>query len=201
MRVDAVRNRKLIIEAATAEFAEHGTAASITRIATRAGVGKGTVFRHYPTKEDLLLALFAEQLDGLADAGDALPDTGDAEAALLRFMTAAVEQQAGNRAFCEVAAARRSDLRVRAAVEHFTTTAEALTAAARDTGAIRADVTGSDVVLLISAAAQATAPLEDTLPGLWRRYLGLIFDGLRPDGAHPLAVPPPTSEHFTAAAK
>lgn len=199
MRADAVRNRRSIIDAATSEFAEHGTGVSITRIAARAGIGKGTVFRHFPTKEDLLLAIFVDQLDGLVGTGEALLGTGDAESALLRFMTASVELQARDRAFCQVAAERRGDPRVRAVADRFAAAAEALTAAARRAGTVRDDVTGTDIVLLISAAAQAALPLEAALPGLWRRYVGLIFDGLRPEGARPLAVPAPLAEHVTAA--
>ncbi|MEV4576370.1 hypothetical protein AB0K16_24290 [Nonomuraea jabiensis] len=58
---------------------------------------------------------------------------------------------------------------------------------------MRHDVTGHDVLLLINAAAQAVAPLGDAAPGLWRRYLSLIFDGLRPEAAHPLPAPAPDS--------
>ncbi|MFF4622407.1 hypothetical protein [Nonomuraea jabiensis] len=58
---------------------------------------------------------------------------------------------------------------------------------------MRPDVTGHDVVLLINAAAQAVASLGDAVPGLWRRYLSLIFDGLRPEAARPLPVPAPVT--------
>jgi AcrR family transcriptional regulator len=196
LRADAARNRKLIIDAAASEFAEHGTSASISRIAARAGTGKGTVFRHFPTKVDLFLAIFVDQLDRLADTGEALLGSDDAEAALLKFMSVSVELQVRDRAFCQIAAERRGDPRVRTAADRFTRAAEALTAAARHAGAVRDDITGTDVVLLINAASQATTPLEGVLPGLWHRYLGLVFDGLSPAGARPLPVPAPLPEHF-----
>jgi AcrR family transcriptional regulator len=201
MRADAIRNRRLLLDAAAAEFAESGMDVSIARIATRAGIGKGTVFRHFATKERLISAIFADQLDGLAAAGEALLTGADPEAALLEFMAGSVELQVGDRSFCQAAAAvTRGDPEVRRAAERLAAAAEALTARARDAGAVRDDVTGHDIVLLINAASQAVVPLGDTVPGLWRRYLALIFDCLRPQAARPLPVAAPDAVHFTAAA-
>jgi hypothetical protein len=70
-------------------------------------------------------------------------------------------------------------------------TIHALVGRAREHGAVRADVTGSDVILLMCAPGYVTSYVPDAPPGLWRRYLALIFDGLRPDGASPLPHPPP----------
>jgi hypothetical protein len=70
-------------------------------------------------------------------------------------------------------------------------TIHALVGRAREDGAVRADVTGSDVILLMCAPGYVTSYVPDAPPGLWRRYLALIFDGLRPDGASPLPHPPP----------
>ncbi|MEU7860351.1 helix-turn-helix domain-containing protein [Nonomuraea sp. NPDC049141] len=221
MRADAMRNRRLLLDAAAAEFAEHGMDVSVARIAVRAGIGKGTVFRHFATKEQLITAIFADQLDGLAATGEALlrgteaaagVDTGAGVGAgpavargadaLLAFMSAGVEAQVGDRAFCQAAGAiARADPQVRRASQRLAAVAEALTAEARRDGSVRDDVTGHDIVLLINAASQATAPLGDTVPGLWRRYLSMMFDGLRPAAAHPLPVPAPEETHFTAAAR
>ncbi|MBT2228496.1 helix-turn-helix domain-containing protein [Nonomuraea sp. NEAU-A123] len=247
MRADAMRNRRLLLDAAAAEFAEHGMDVSVAQIAVRAGIGKGTVFRHFATKEQLITAIFADQLDDLAAIGEALlRGTGagagmgagegiDASAeagagigasvqvgagigasvqagagpamaargadALLAFMSAGVEAQVSDRAFCQAAGAiARADPQVRRASQRLAAVAEALTAEARREGSVRDDVTGHDIVLLINAASQATAPLGDTVPGLWRRYLSMMFDGLRPAAAHPLPVPAPEETHFTAAA-
>lgn len=210
MRADAARNRRLLLDAAAAEFAEHGTEVSIARIAARAGIGKGTVFRHFATKEQLLLAIFSDQLDALTARGEALLDHLDAGdtalgegvdggrpdwgAALLEFMAAAVELQLSDRSFCQaITVTTRQDPVVRAAGDRLVAVAEALTARARQDGSVRGDVTGPDIVLLINAVTQATVPLGDAAPGLWRRYLSMIFDGLRPEAAHPLPVPAPHS--------
>ncbi|TMR97724.1 TetR/AcrR family transcriptional regulator [Nonomuraea basaltis] len=194
MRADAVRNRRLLLEAAAAELAEHGTEVSIARIAARAGVGKGTVFRHFATKEQLVTAIFGDQLDRLAARGENLLGHADSGQALLEFMAGAVELQVADRSFCQaVTVDLRRDPQLRAASDRLVAAAESLTARARADGAARDDITGHDIVLLINAVAQATAPLGDAVPGLWRRYLGLIFDGLRPMAARPLPVPAPGS--------
>ncbi|TDD93628.1 TetR/AcrR family transcriptional regulator [Actinomadura rubrisoli] len=201
-RADAVRNRRLLLDAAAAEFAEHGMDVPIARIAARAGVGKGTVFRHFATKEQLLAAIFGHRLDELSAVGQGLLDARDPGAALLAFMTEGVRMQAGDRMFCQaVTALARTEPQLRAASERLIGVAEALTARARRAGSVREDATGHDVVLLLGAATQAAAPLGGTLPGLWRRYVHMIFDGLRPGAAHPLPEPPPTTAQLAAAAK
>jgi hypothetical protein len=89
---------------------------------------------------------------------------------------------------------------VRAAGDRLAEVAEALTARARESGAVRADVTGRDIVLLLNAPTQIAAPLAAKRPDLWRRYLHLILDGLRPEAAHELPGRAPSDEDFTAAA-
>jgi AcrR family transcriptional regulator len=199
-RADAARNRRLLIDAAAAELSEHGLDVSIARIAARAGVAKGTVFNHFSSKEELVSAIFCEQLVALAATGETLLENADPRSALLQFMTAGVELTANDRSFCEAATATsRADPVIRAASDRLAQVAEALTARARRAGVVRADITGHDIVLLFSAATQTAAPLAAVRPGLWRRYLHLIFDGLRPEAAHELPVTAPTSQDFTTA--
>src|SRR5262245_48721634 len=90
-RADAVRNRRLLLDAASEAFAEGGVEVSIGEIAQRAGVGKGTVFRHFASKEELLAAIMLGMLGELMDTATALLDAGDAGLALREFMTAGVE--------------------------------------------------------------------------------------------------------------
>lgn len=196
-RADAARNRSLVIDAAAVELAEHGLDVSIARIAARAGVAKGTVFNHFATKEDLVAAIFSAQMDTLVTTGEALM-TADPLTALLNFMTAGAELQASDRAFCD--AASREHPAVRAASARLTDIADRLTARAREAGAIRADVTGQDIVLLLSAPPRIAQPVAAVRPDLWRRYLHLIVDALRPEAAHDLPVPAPTDDDFTTAA-
>jgi AcrR family transcriptional regulator len=200
-RADATRNRHELVRAAAAELSEHGLDVSIARIAARAGVAKGTVFNHFPSKEDLVAAIFSDQLHTLAAQGEALLDHNDPREAVGELMTKAAELQASDRSFCEAASATsRSHPAVRAAADRLAEVAEALTARARQAKAIRADITGHDIVLLLNAPASIAAPVAAARPDLWRRYLHLILDGLRPEATHELPVTAPTSQDFTAAA-
>lgn len=199
-RADAARNRSLVIDAASAELAEHGLDVSMARIAALAGVAKGTVFNHFPSKEELVAAIFCERLGTLAATGETLLEHTDPRSALLQFMTAGAELQANDRSFCEAATATvRAHPAVRAASHRLAQAAEALAARARQAGVLRADVTGHDIVLLLSAPAQIAAPVATARPDLWQRYLHLILDGLRPEAAHDLPVAAPTGQDFATA--
>jgi len=198
-RADAARNRNEVIKAAAAELSEHGLDVSIARIATRAGVAKGTVFNHFPTKEDLVAAILSDQLHTLTAQGEALLDHNDPREALGEFMTKAAELQASDRSFCE-AAASRTHPAVRKASDRLADVAEALTARARDANAVRQDITGRDIVLLLNAPTSIATPVASARPDLWRRYLHLILDGLRPEAAHALPVAAPTTQDFASGA-
>jgi len=179
-RSDALRNRQRLLSAAAEAFAEQGTEVTIAEIAQRAGVGKGTVFRHFPTKDDLIVAIMDELIGGLVANGRKLIDAADPAAALLEFMTTGIELLAADRGLCEVIG--RPSLQqaaVQGGINHLCDVVEALTDRARRQGVIRSDITGQDVVLLLAGVRQTTAPLAATQPQLWRRYLALVFDGMR----------------------
>jgi AcrR family transcriptional regulator len=181
LRADAARNRLLLLDAAAAAFAEQGTGVPIAEVARRAGMGKGTVFRHFPTKEHLIAAIVCDRLDELSAAGTALLDVADPAAALFEFMWLGAELQARDRSVGEAASgAIGGDPGIQAASGRLARAAEALTERARRHGGIRDDITGQDVIQLVCGAYQAAAPLARTAPGLWRRYLAVIIDGLRP---------------------
>ncbi|CUU59029.1 DNA-binding transcriptional regulator, AcrR family [Parafrankia irregularis] len=192
LRADAARNRRLLLDAAATVFAEHGTQASIAQIAQQAGVAKGTVFRHFPTKDDLVAAIICDQLDLLAAVGTRLSEAADPTAALFEFMTTAVDLQSRDRSLCQASGEAFADNRaVQAAADRLTEIAEVLTARAQAQQGIRDDVTGQDVILLLRGIYQAAAPLCDHQPTLWRRYLALVFEGLRSPATQPLPLPAP----------
>lgn len=190
LRADAARNRQLLLAAAADEFAERGLDASVADIARRAGVGKGTVFRHFATKDDLLAAIVLDRVDALNAAGERLLDAADPGAALLEFLTVAAQQrQQRDLSFLQEAGELSGEVaRVRAQMFQ---TVHSLVDRARGHGAVRADITGTDVILLMCAPNYVTSYVPDASPDLWQRYLAIIFDGLRPEGAHPLPHPPP----------
>jgi hypothetical protein len=137
----------------------------------------------------------------LAAVGEALLDHTDPRAAPQRFMTAGAELQANDRSFCEAATATsRAHLAIRAAGDRLARAAEGLAARPRQAGVLRADVTGGDIVRLLSAPTLIAAPIIAARPDPWRRYLHLLLDGLRPEAAHELPAAAPTSQDFTEAA-
>jgi AcrR family transcriptional regulator len=192
LRADAARNRELLLAAAADEFAEHGLEASVADIARRAGVGKGTVFRHFATKDDLLAAIVLDRIDALNMVGERLLGAADPGAALLEFLTVAAHQrQQLDLSFLQEAGELNPEV-TRVRTQMFQTV-HSLVERAHKQGSVRADVTGADVILLMCAPNYVTSYVPDAPPDLWQRYLAIIFDGLRPEGAHPLPHPPPAA--------
>ena len=201
LRSDAVRTRKLLVKAAAEAFAEHGSEVSVAQIAERAGIGKGTVFRHFATKEDLLAAIVYENMFLLVATGEQLVQAEDPADGLREFMSAAIELQAKDRAFCQVAHGEaRNHPAVRKGQEMLDAVTDELTDRARRHGAIREDITGQDVMLLMSGIYQTVSPVLATQPHLWRRYLRLVFDGMQAGSAPKLPGPPPRAEAIAAPA-
>jgi AcrR family transcriptional regulator len=194
-RVDAKRNRVLLLAAAAEAFAQHGIEVPAEEIARRAGVAKGTLFRHFPTKEDLLAAVLADRLAAVRALVTALaerPDPGLATIAELMESAAAVI--AADRSFFEGATCATvvgGDLsREKLALER---ELNALLRRAQASGEVRDDIVGSDIAMLIMAATNTAAPAAERAPELWRRYIALMVDGLRPGVTTRLAVPPLTA--------
>jgi AcrR family transcriptional regulator len=191
LRADAARNRKALLAVAADEFAERGLETSVADIARRAGVGKGTVFRHFASKDELIAEIVLDRITELNAVGERLLAAADPGAALLEFLTVAARQrQQRDLSFLQEAGELRADV-VDCRTRLYEIVA-ALVDRARAHGAVRDDVTGTDVVLLMCAPNHVTSYLPDASPDLWQRYLAIIFDGLRPAGAHPLPQPPPT---------
>ncbi|CAM5423832.1 TetR/AcrR family transcriptional regulator [Streptomyces pseudogriseolus] len=191
-RADMIRNRRQLLAAATEAFAERGVEVSMGEIAQRAGIAKGTVFRHFPSKNHLLAAITVQLVDGLVAAADRLRTADDPVAALREFMTAGVEVLAADRAFCEVIG--RPSLQhaeVRGAINRLCEAVDVLTERAKKQGTVRDDVTGTDIVLLLGGIHQTALPLLAHDPQAWRRYLALALDGLCSPAATPLPHPPP----------
>jgi AcrR family transcriptional regulator len=156
LRVDARQNRDRIVEAAEDLFAEEGLSAPMSEIARRAGVGAATLSRRFPTKESLIDAVFERQLGWWMDAVAAVEQAADGWAALSELLEQACVEQARDQV-C-------ADLVVRAFFQGTTfdteknvlkATVERILAAAKDAGAVRADVGWDDIVLLIEANAGA----------------------------------------------
>lgn len=190
-RADARRNRALVLAAAEAVFSELGLRAQIEEVARRAGLGVGTVCRHFPTKQALVEAVLEARYESvLHDAQRALevPDPGEA---FRSFFVSLSEFQARHRALAEQmateinlpASAQPARMALRQAMTELVTRAQ-------QSGAIRADIGPADISMLLSGVAHATALAGDLQPALRERYVAIILDGLRPFEATELSGRP-----------
>jgi AcrR family transcriptional regulator len=181
VRADARRNRERLLVAADLVFAEQGIGASTEEVARRAEVGIGTVFRHFPTKESLLEAVFVARLRGLADTAEKLSLAEDAGPAFFAFLDAVLDQSGAKKAFSEALAGAGVDVVAAAApVKSALYQAGAtLLARAQRCGAVRPDLTADELMaLLVGLARTAEHTAHD--PALRKRTVGVLVDGLRP---------------------
>jgi AcrR family transcriptional regulator len=184
LRADARRNRARVLEAAEAVFGSKGTSASTEEIAREAGVGIGTVFRHFPTKEALLEAIVVGRLRRLAEAADSLARAEDPGAAFFTFFTRAVDQSATKIALADALAEAGVDVE-RAASQvgrDLRRTLGVLLARAQRAGAVRADVGVADVIALLVGASRA-AEHAGWDREVQARTVAIMLDGLRPPAA------------------
>ncbi|HWB23499.1 MAG TPA: TetR family transcriptional regulator [Gaiellaceae bacterium] len=197
LRADAQRNLGLILEAARAVFAEEGLEASVADVAERAGVGTATIFRRFPTKDDLVAAILEQELAAIVRRARVAAESDDPGTAIGEFMASAIESFVRERCFCEAGGTDLFDRpRLQELVGEVTASVALLLARAQEAGAIRPDVVAEDIGFLISAVGQAGLRLERTSPGAWRRYLDIQLDGLRAEGARPLTRKPPTPQQL-----
>ncbi|MGI5226343.1 TetR family transcriptional regulator [Actinoallomurus sp. CA-142502] len=178
-RADARRNREVVLRTAMRVFAEEGLEASLGRIAQRAGVGAGTVYRHFPSKEILLEAVLAEHLEGLVTAAGRWPARATPGDALFGFLIDVIEKTAGRQRVCDALTADRGwpHALLTAAVRRFREALDDLLTNAKQAGAVRADVRVDDLTALIAGGAALRAAHRDRARGT--RLVRLLLDGLR----------------------
>ena len=181
-RADAVRNRERVLRAAKAVFNVGGPEASLEAVAKRAGVGIGTLYRHFPTREALFEAVYRREVDQLAELADELKGTPEPLEALRRWMHATVDFVAtkkGMSAALAVAMQASSPLAAYS-LDHLTRAADTLRRRAVEEGAIRADVSADDMVRTLVGLCYTYHQ-----PG-WQanvlRMVDVFIDGLRRDG-------------------
>jgi AcrR family transcriptional regulator len=181
MRADARRNRELLVAAAIAAFAEHGTDASLDDIARRAGVGPGTLYRHFPTRQALQEAAYLEGVQSLCERAYSLVDSLPPDEALAAWMRSLTDYL-GTKRGLSVALMHTLDK----SSEIFVATHKAIREAAGTlldnavkAGQIRADVNVSDILKLVNGIGLACETLPDRAAQA-DRLLGIVVAGLRP---------------------
>jgi len=179
MRADARRNRERLLAEARAAFLEQGTETSLEHIASRAGVGIGTLYRHFPTREALLEALLRDRFDELAAAGRALLDHRCARTALFAWTRDFAESSTTYQGLAHSLMTTLLDesSALHASCSSLRDAGLALLARAQDSGEIRDDVDGTEFLTLVFGVASAHEHAPDTAVD---RLLTVLFDGLRP---------------------
>lgn len=182
LRADARRNRERILRTAQRLFANGGLAVSLDEIARRAGVGPGTVHRHFPTKEELYLAVVTDELERLVAEAKALAATDD-PAALFTQLSRMIAMGAENVAVKSALAAAEFDLRTAAPgiAAELTRQVADLLGRAQAAGLVRSDVTVDEVLALVAGAFTAIRHASaETSRERSAHIAHLVLDGLRP---------------------
>jgi AcrR family transcriptional regulator len=199
LRRDAERNRQRILKAASEVFTERGLDVSLDEVARHAGVGVGTVYRRFHTKEDLVEALFVDRIESVAVLAEEATRVSDPWSGLAFFMEQAAGKLAGDLGLRQMMmfavyggdkiwyARQRNQPLVTKLVER-----------AQAAGQLRSDLRPTDIPFILFVLSEAAQFARQTSPEIWRRYLTIVLDGLRPEreGVTPLPVPAMRPEDF-----
>ncbi|MFF0204921.1 TetR/AcrR family transcriptional regulator [Streptomyces sp. NPDC005017] len=175
-RADAVRNRKKILDAAREQITRHGADVGMDEIAATAGVAVGTLYRHFPTKKDLVTAVVNEHIAHVTEAAEAARARQEAGSRALEEVTGLlarlIEETATNHAVKAAAHSLGADLVDKDAKARGAAALAALIAAGQADGDIHQDVTVNDIFLLFSTAPTDQSPADRA------RWLTLVLTGL-----------------------
>jgi AcrR family transcriptional regulator len=199
LRRDAERNRQRILRAAAEVFSERGLDATLDDVAHRAGVGVGTVYRRFPDKESLVGELFQDRIDTLVSVAEEACAADDPWASLVSYMEYMAATMAGDLGLRQMLLfATYGKDRAAYAREKMRPAVARLVARAQAAGMVRDDLSVTDVPMIACMLATAAEYASPVQPEVWRRYLALIIDGLRParDGASPLPAPALTPQEM-----
>jgi len=191
-RADAVRNRRALVDAAKRVFGERGLDAPLDEIARQAGIGNATLYRHFPSRCDLIAEVFADTLEEVVRACDRALANPDPWAGFREHVLFLCRMQAEDRGLADLLTTRVTGapalerLRQRAFAS-FTEVAGRAKAA----GALRNDFQPEDLALLLMANAGLIHRTAVRAPAAWRRFLSYTLDGLRADAATGAAAPSP----------
>ena len=167
------------------------------RIARGAGVGIGTLYRHFPTRLDLLVAAFEPRLkEFLAGATKAL-DLQDPWEGFVSYLENLFGMQVGDRGFNDFLSRRfTDDAETERIHDQMCDQIDDVLGLAQEAGEARPDITRADIVNLIWSIGRIIDATADTAPNAWRRYLHLMLDAYRAERAHPIPEPPMTSDQL-----
>jgi AcrR family transcriptional regulator len=202
LRADAERNRRRLIEVATEMFGERGMEVGVAEIAQRAGVGRGTLFRNFPSKEALIAAVVVVALDDSTARAQALLELDDPADALFTLIDQAHERMLTDRALFEALDDEwMAHPEIQAAHHAMFGVVETLVSRAQAVGAVRHDVSAVDVVLMIKGVCESACAFQQVDADLTMRQLDLVKSALTTEAAaaRPLRGRAPTVEDLERA--
>ncbi|MWA00250.1 TetR family transcriptional regulator [Actinomadura sp. LD22] len=189
-RADAARNRDKLLASAAAVFGERGLDAPLEEVARRAGVSIGTLYNHFPARADLFDAIFPARLSALDRLAETALADADPWSGFVAFVEGLVALQAADRGLNDVLARRfPAASGLAEACHRGFAHLDRIVERAKEAGRLRSDFETQDIMPLMWATSQIIRECGDAAPGIWRRFLGFVLDGLRADAARPLPVP------------
>jgi AcrR family transcriptional regulator len=193
-RADAERNRLRVIEAADEMFAEHGLEIGVAEIAQRAGVGRATLFRNFPTKDDLIAAIVVERMRASVARGREALRAPDPAVALFALIEDSTMRSRTDRAlFDALSDSWMANAEIRGAHAELLDVLDALVRRAQDAGAVRTDIGAVDLLMMIKGVCESLRSFAHVSPDLALRQLDLVRAAISvaPDG-RPLRGSAPT---------
>lgn len=198
-RSHARRNHELLVAAAREVFAEQGVEASLAEIARRAGVGIGTLYRHFSNREALVEAIFERRIGELVAVAEEALAEPDGWSAFVHFLERTLELQASDRVLKDVLMRYPpGEGRLASARDEMRQLFAQVLERAREQHKLRDDFTFSDLALLFWSFTTLIDATAEAAPDAWRRHLHLLLDGLRAEAATPQAEPPLSDEKLHA---
>jgi AcrR family transcriptional regulator len=190
LRADARRNREAVLEAARQAFADQGYICQMEDIAQAAGVGVGTVYRHFPNKEALLDALIAARFKTIAAETAKALERDDPWEAFRDLMRFSARLQADDRGLSEVLASRPLVGEAAAAKSGLVDLSEKLMRKAQKAGKMRKDLMVEDIPTMICGLSAVTGAADGSISSMnWERFLEVMLDGMRAPGSAKLPAP------------
>jgi AcrR family transcriptional regulator len=188
LRADARRNHEAILTAAKRLFADQGIEAQMPDIAKAAKVGVGTVYRHFPTKDDLIAALAGDRFERMAEKAEEALEAKDPWEGFCGFIRFAVQIQADDRGLCDVMGSRPDVMGGAAEAAGLDVLIDRLVKRVQRSGDLRPDLDWQDIPMISCALGGATKPKG---PGVarWPRMVEIVIDGLRAPGSTKLPKP------------
>jgi AcrR family transcriptional regulator len=189
LRADARRNREAVIAAAKKLFADQGLDAQMPDVARAAKVGVGTVYRHFPAKDDLIAAMAAERFERLAEKAREDLEKEDAWEGISDFIRYSAQIQADDRGLCEVMGSRPEVMEAAAIAAGLPELCERLVERAQKSGELRRDLQWEDIPMIACGLGRITQAAMGPATGRWPRLVEIILDGLRAPGSRKLPAP------------